>query len=323
MTKTMTNTTRATETTGAATSDGAAPPDRPRRRRVRRWPTRAGLALLAIVVALGAVVLYSARQTEADIRAFRDRVERIGVAEPAPVYDPVAAGAAHADLPAPVRRYFDYVFVEPGEPTAFVELTMAGEFRRPLTDGFNPTTAEQTIAVGTPSLMFSARTSLLPGLWARAYDFYADGTMEMRAEIMSTITVVDEGATPELNQTSLRRWLLESPLYPAALLPGGPVRWVPIDDTHARAIVAADGLEASLVATFGPDGSLVSFHAEHDGDLTTPYHGSGEHVLRGDYRLVDGMMIPHSFTISRAAGGETFPFWIGEIETISFHPVGR
>ena len=55
------------------------------------------------------------------------------------------------------------------------------------------------------------------------------------------------------------------------------------------------------------------------GPLTTPYHGSGEHVLRDDYRLVDGMMIPHSFTISRAAGGERFPFWNGAIETITFH----
>ena len=309
--------------TPESTSDTAtgvsreAPPRRKGSGRARRFLKWSSIVLAAVLVLLGVIVAYSARQTEADLRDFRNRVEVIGVANPSPFYDATAVGR----LPEPVQRYFDYTFVEAQESIGFVELTMEGDFRRPLTEGFSPTTAEQTIAVGAPSLMFSARTNMFPGLWARAYDFYAEGQMEMKAKVMSTLTVVDESETPELNQTSLRRWLLESPMYPPALLPGGPVRWEPIDDTHARAIVAADGLEASLVATFRADGSLESFAADEDGDLTTPYHGSGEHVLRGDYRLVDGMMIPHSFTISRAAGGERFPFWTGQVETITFHNV--
>ncbi len=305
--------------TGSTASDDSTRPPLPTRTptgRARRLLGRTAVALAAIVAVLAVVVAYSTRQTEADIRGLRERVEVIGAAGPSPVYE----ADAIAQLPEPVQRYFDYTFVDTPEPMGFVTLTMAGDFRRPLTEGFAPTTGEQTIAVGTPSLMFSARTSVFPGVWARAYDFYANGDMEMKAKVMSTLTVVDESATPELNQTSLRRWLLESPLYPAALLPGGPVRWEAIDDTHARAIVSADGLEASLVATFRPDGSLASFAAEEDGDLTTPYHGSGEHVERGDDRLVDGMMIPHSFTISRAAGGELLPFWTGTLEAISFHP---
>jgi len=142
--------------------------------------------------------------------------------------------------------------------------------------------------------------------------------MLMKAKLLSTITVVDERETPELNQISLRRWLLESPLFPAALLPGGYVRWEPVDNTRARAIVTNAGLEASLVATFRDDGSLARFDAETDGDLNTPYHGSGEQVLRDDYRLVSGVMIPHSFTIARAAAGKTYPFWIGKVTSISF-----
>ncbi len=283
-------------------------------RRVRRYAIRGAGLLATLLVLLGVVVAYSSRQTESDIRALHEQVELIGTGAPSPVLDP----AAVAELPLPVQRYFEFVFVDAPRPLGYVELTSAGDFRRPLTEGFDPTTAEQTIAVGTPGLMFSARIDMFPGVWARAYDFYAEGTMEMRARVNSTLTVVDESETPELNQTSLRRWLLESPLYPAALLPGGPVRWEPVDDTHARAIVEADGLEASLLATFDADGRLTSFDAETDGDLTTSYHGSGEHAARGDYRLVDGMMIPHSFTLARAAGGETFPFFVGELETIEF-----
>ncbi|MCP4287733.1 MAG: hypothetical protein GY792_25400, partial [Gammaproteobacteria bacterium] len=107
----------------------------------------------------------------------------------------------------------------------------------------------------------------------------------MKAKLASTITIVDERETPELNLISLRRWLLESPLFPAALLPGGYVKWEPIDSTRARAVVSYDKLKRSLVATFREDGSLATFDTEKDGDLNTPYHGSGEHALRGDYRL--------------------------------------
>lgn len=299
--------------TEAATTDDASPTPRPARRLLRR--TAAGIGIL--VVALVGAVAYSSVQTERDIAELRAGIVEVGEAAPSPVGDP----AAIDDLPEPVARYLEYVFGDSASPPSLthVEMTMSGEFRRPLTEGFAPTTAEQTTAIGTPALMFSARTTMAPGLWARAYDAYSNGEMEMKAKVLSTLTVVDETETPELNQTSLQRWLLESPLYPAALLPGGPVRWEPIDDTRARAIVAADGYEASLVATFRPDGSLESFAAEHDGDLTTPYHGSGEHVLRTDYRSVDGMMIPHGFTISRAADGEIHPFWTGRIDTIEFH----
>lgn len=183
---------------------------------------------------------------------------------------------------------------------------------------FEPTTATQVIATQTPAMMFAATTPVGCCLWARAYDAYTDGHMEMRAKVASTLTVMNESSTEALNRTSLRRWLLESPLYPVALLPGGPVRWEAIDDKHAKAIVSAFGLEESLIATFDADGSLASFNAVQDGDLTTPYHGAGEHVTRSDYRLVAGMMIPHAFEISRAAKGKILPFWKGRITAIEF-----
>lgn len=284
-----------------------------RRRRVLRW---LGIGLIVSIAALASLVAYASNRTEQDIQAHHDRIARVGTANPSVPFQ----SDSLERLPEPVQRYFDYVFVEAPEPIGFVEVTMSGDFRRPLTESFAPTTAEQTFSLGTPGLMFSARTTVAPGVWARAYDAYSNGEMEMKAKIMSALTVVDESESPELNRISLRRWLLESPLYPSALLPGGPVRWEAIDGLHARAIVEADGLEASMVATFRPDGSLASFDAEEDGDLTTSYHGSGEHAERTDYRLVDGTMIPHGFTIARAAGGETFPFWTGQIDTMTIHP---
>lgn len=270
-------------------------------------------ASLPFIAATG-VVGVASFLTEREIDGYAETVRRIAREHrPTPV-DPAAMLA----LPAPVRRYLEFAVPDPSIRHRVASLTAEGDFRRPLMEIFAPTIASQTIAVRTPALVFAATTPIMPGIWARAYDFFADGRMEMRARIVSTLTVVDESATDALNRTSLRRWLLESPLYPAALLPGGPVLWEAMDDTHARAIVSGFGLEAALVATFRPDGSLASFDAEEDGDLTTPYHGSGEHAARGDYRPVAGMMIPHAFEIARAADGKIYPFWKGRITSITF-----
>lgn len=268
---------------------------------------------IALVLFIG-LIWFQSRQTEQDIATFRDQVVEIAATAPAPVFDPNAI----ADLPAPVQRYFNYTFQGPMEAYTVVRLKAAGDFRRPLTTNFNATTAEQVIAIGTPALMFSATTPVFAGIWARAYDYFAEGNMEMKAKILSAITVVDESETEELNRISMRRWLLESPLYPQALLPGGPVMWQAVDDQSARAVVHADGLKASMLFHFDADGRITHLTAEQDGDLTTPYHGSGEHVTREDYRLVGNMMIPHRFTISRMAGGEIFPFFNAEITQIAY-----
>ncbi|MCP4940589.1 MAG: hypothetical protein GY924_01235 [Planctomycetaceae bacterium] len=217
-----------------------------------------------------------------------------------------------------MKRYFDYTFQGPVKAYSVVRLKAAGDFRLPLTEDFNATTAEQVIAIGTPALMFSATTPVFTGIWARAYDYFAEGKMEMKAKVLSAITVVDESETEELNRISIRRWLLESPLYPQALLPGGPVIWETVDDQSARAIVHADELEASMLFHFNTKGQITHLAAERDGDLSTPYHGSGEHVTREDYRPVGNMMIPHRFTISRAAGGKTFPFFNAGTTRIAF-----
>ncbi len=275
---------------------------------------KTGYGLGLILILLIGYIWYQAKQTEQDIIAFRDRIVEIAATAPAPVFDPETVAA----LPAPVQRYFDYTFQGPVKPYTVVRLEAAGDFRLPLTEDFNPTTAEQVIAIGTPALMFSATTPVFTGIWARAYDYFAQGEMEMKAKVLSAITVVDESETQELNRISIRRWLLESPLYPQSLLPGGPVIWEAIDDQTARAVVHADGLQAAMVFHFNEIGQITHLVAEQDGDLSTPYHGSGEHVTRDDYRAVGNMMIPHKFTISRAAGGEIFPFFEAEITRIGF-----
>lgn len=271
-------------------------------------------SLAALVIGAGAAVGVGSYLTERDITAFQQQISDIAQTSPFNAAD----AADLALLPAPVQRYFAFAFPDGVTEARLARLTSEGQFRRPQTEDFNFTTAEQVIALHEPALMFSATTPIITGVWARAYDFFANGEMEMKAKILSTLTVVDEAETPELNTISLRRWLLESALYPHGLLPGGPVTWEAIDNTSARAIVAADGLQSSMIVHFDAAGHIAHMVAEDDGDLNTPYHGSGEHVTRSDYRLVDGVMIPHAFVISRMSEGEVYPFFDATLTSISF-----
>lgn len=73
-----------------------------------------------------------------------------------------------------------------------------------------------------------------------------------------------------------------------------------------------------MIAHFDEAGAITHMVAEEDGDLGTPYHGSGEHVTRSDYQEVAGIMIPHSFVISRMADGALYPFFDARVTSITF-----
>lgn len=279
------------------------------------WALRSVLYGALAVAALGAAALvYVARDTRGEIDALEARV--IARAE---ALGPVSA-AAYQGAPAPVSRYFRYVFPDgPPEGARYAEIEMAGAFRRPLTEGFQPTSARQIASLRRAEMVFSADTRMAGPIWAIAWDAYVDGEMTMEARLLSAVTVMRQSGSERLDRISLRRWLLESPLYPMALLPGGVVRWEAIDDRHARAVAQVGGLEADLIATFDAAGALVSFRAPEPGDLTTPYHGSGEHVARSDYQLIEGARVPMAFEISRVgADGRERPFWKGRVTRLHF-----
>lgn len=265
---------------------------------------------LATLLCLTSYGVWSNLTTRKSLDAFHKDVYRQALSNQTQFNFPQA-------LPSPVERYFKYVFPNGVPDVAIVKVMMAGDFRRPLHDEFNPTTAKQSLSPALPALMFEAETPIFPGIWAIAYDAYLGGQMEMKAKIFGAFSVMDQPGTPELNKISLRRWLLEAPLYPQALIPSQYVRWEAVDDKHARVYANYQGLETSLLAEIDTQGKLLSLRAESDGDLTTPYHGSGEFAARSDYRMVDGMMIPHKYVIARHAQGVDYPFWKGEITSYS------
>lgn len=272
---------------------------------------RIALGLCALLALLAATVAANRWQTQQHIASLQAQVQALALAT-APVSPP------HSALPEPVARYARFALPDGVPAFTTAHIRMAGDFRRPMKVDFAPTSATQTAGLTSPALVFSASTPIVPGVWATAYDAYLDGQMEMRAKVLDTLTVMNAQPTPELNHISLRRWLLEGPTYPPALLQSPFVRWETINNQQARVLANYKGATASMLVTFEANGAITSMQAETDGDLATPYHGSGEHAARSDYRLIQGMRVPHGFVISRAAQGKLYPFWRGQITAIAF-----
>ncbi|MDJ0931512.1 DUF6544 family protein [Breoghania sp.] len=260
------------------------------------------LALLIIIVAIASFLSWGIWRTGCDIAALEDQV-RERASAPRVTPDQMAALPDGTD----------------GLP-AFVRIKAAGDFRRLLTENFQPTSAEQIISTRSPDFVFHATTPIPGPIWAAAYDGYVAGRMEMRAKLVSAITLLHFTNDAQLDRLSLRRWLLEASSWPPALLPDGPVIWQAIDDSTARALVSDHGITENMIARFDASGALIEMSAEEDGDLTTPYHGPGEHVESDDYRLREGVRHPTELTISRAAAGKHHPFWRAKVTEIEFGP---
>lgn len=274
------------------------------------------IGLLGLSIVFSLFIVYSDYSMDQIIEGFERRI----IASATPFSPPSAQEIQN--LPQPVQRYLDFTFPN-GFPKQkqYVVVKMQGMFRRPLTQSFEPTTARQVASFTRPDMVFSASTPIFGPIWADVYDRFIEGEMQMEAKLLSAFSVMHEDKNPSLNQISLRRWLLESPTYPMALLPGGIVTWHAIDDTHALAVASAYGIKAELMATFGPNGELLSFDATKPGDLTTPYHGSGERVSRSDFQLIDNIRLPLSFEISRVGRDAiAHPFWRARITDIHFAP---
>lgn len=273
----------------------------------------AATGCLAVAGGASAFVAVQAGDMAAMVRADIDRV--LGQARDGP---PVRIDKARmAQLPAPVQRYFDYVFPNGPKPLRGVRMKMEGQFRPPGQSDFGPMTARQYAAVTRPAFVFTATTHVLPGVWAAAMDAYTDGRMRMKVKLLSTFSIVDEEG-PRLDAISRMRYVLEAPLFPTALLPGPHLRWEAIDPETARAVVlgeAGDRIGAYRVR-IDAKGRITRFRYDGEAEANGRYHGAGEQALRGDYRLIDGVRVPTRFEIARVIDGEVRPFWRGRITAL-------
>lgn len=220
-----------------------------------------------------------------------------------------------ADLPTPVKTYFETV-LEDGQPLVeLVRLEQSGDFRMGGPDGdWRPFSAVQHCSGDPPGFVWDAQIEVAPLLPARVLDCYVRGSGILRARLRGVIPVASEGPSPEMDEGELLRYLAEVVWYPTALLPQRGVEWESVDTSTARAIVRDGDVSASLVFHFDDDGFVERVEGERyrqEDDSYATWIG-----YFSDYQERNGRLIPLSGEVAWDLPAGESSYWRGTITEI-------
>ena len=226
-----------------------------------------------------------------------------------------------ANLPAPVQRYFRAVLRD-GQPViAAVRLAHIGQFN--MADGtpkWRPFHSSQRVTTRPPGFDWEGHIRMMPALTAKVHDAYIAGEGILHAELFGLVTLADIRGTPEAAAGELLRYLIEAAWYPTALLPSQGVRWEPIDDRSARAILTDGSTTVSLDFSFEATGTIASARAAArirkvvDGvSQYAPWQGRF-----WNYATRNGMQIPLQGEVAWDLPGGLSPYWRGEIIEVAY-----
>ena len=263
-----------------------------------RWLSAAALGFVA-AVALGRVRLE---------RATARRVRTL-LADAGPPSKPTYGRDDVADLPEPVRRYFETVLRDGQPRVRSARLEQRGEFRLgDDADDWKSLTATQHYTTNPPGFVWDADIRMLPFLPVRVVDAYERGRGSLRAMALSTVPVATADPSPEMDEGELLRYLAEAVWFPTALLPGEGVEWEARDDRSARATLTDRGTTASVVFHFREDGRVERVSADER------YRQADDGFERwtghfDDYERREGMSVPTTASVEWNLPDGDAPYW--------------
>jgi hypothetical protein len=168
---------------------------------------------------------------------------------------------------------------------------------------------------------FDVKIEIFPLIPARVVDMYKAGEGALRAKILSSVTVVNEEPSPELNSGELMRYLAETVWFPTALLPGEGVDWTPIDENSAVATLNHKGTGVSLTFHFNSRNEVERVTAKNrprevDGTFEpTPWMGNFR-----NYQVRNGMLIPIDGEVEWILPEGDLSYWRGHLQGIEYQP---
>ncbi len=216
-------------------------------------------------------------------------------------------------MPAPVRAYLTKALGSRRQAIRTVRFRHGGVFRPTLDGTWQSIRGEQYEAADPPGFVWRGRMRMAPGVWTDVRDRTVNGIGGMLVSLESSMTLFDRTG-PEIDQGSLLRLVSDFVLFPTVLLDGRYVTWSALDEHRARVALRVRECAVNGVFEFGDDSLPRGFSAER-------YFDNGKAPPRllpwsgdiADYRVIDGMLIPHHFVGYWHVGGTRIPyvdFWL-------------
>ncbi len=169
--------------------------------------------------------------------------------------------ADYPQLPEPVRRYFQFVGIEGKPAIRFARLKHEGTFRLQPDQAWFPVEGHEYFTTDQPGLLWYAQLKFMPlfSIWAR--DLYQNQHGNMWIRPLGEITLANAKG-PELDVSSLLRYLSETPWFPTALLPSDYLNWEPLDEHSAKVVINDHGVTASVIFFFDERGAITELVSE-------------------------------------------------------------
>jgi hypothetical protein len=225
-----------------------------------------------------------------------------------------------ADLPAPVKRYFEQVLTDEQPIIAAARFSHSGTFNMgEIQPKWADFTSNQYVVTRRPGFDWSGRIAAGPGLHVRVHDAYVAGAGLLVAKLMGAITLAALPSTPALAQGEFMRWVAEACWYPTAWLPSQGAKWTAVDSTSARVTMADGGNTVSLLVHFNEQGLVDNIsspsRARTVGSQTS---NAAWEVQVSAYEERSGMRIPSEGEVAWLLPSGRYPYWRGRITHIGF-----
>jgi hypothetical protein len=274
------------------------------------------LALVALAVIYGGLVTFGAWRWSVATGALITRLDAGDTSGHTQRYD----AREIADLPAPVRRYFELALTD-GQPIIrAADAAMTGTFNMSLdAPQWKPFTSQQRVVTHRPGFVWNARIMLFAGFPVRVHDAYVAGTGILTPSILGLFSMGNISGTGEPARGELMRWFAECAWYPTALLPSQGIEWQAVDATSAQATMTDGSIRLTMLFRFGDDGLISSIHADARGALV-----AGQTVMMpwegrfSDYRRQDGMLIPFYGEVAWITPQGEKPYFRGTVTQMTY-----
>jgi hypothetical protein len=274
--------------------------------------------IIAVIVVIGALLLYGVYRWNARTQALLDRLDAARVPSTVTRVDL----SETRNLPPPVQRFFRAALTDGAVMPSAATVSHAGTFNMGQdSPQWKPFTSQQRTVFHAPGFVWDARVAMMPGLSVHVHDAYVAGEGILNPAIAGLVSLADMRGGGDIAQGELMRYFAETAMYPTALLPSQGVRWEAVDDHSARASMTDRGITLTLLFRFGSDHLIESIRAEARGRtvgdkvIPTPWEGRWF-----SYALQSGMQVPMEGEVAWVLPEGPLPSWRGRIPAIPFEP---
>jgi hypothetical protein len=274
------------------------------------------LAVLVLVVGIGALFGYGRMQWTTETQSIRYRLE--GERQPlqSKTFDPKEL----VGLPAPVQRYFQTALTPGQQMVTALDIDQVGTFNMSETgDKWSPFTAKQRLITQRAGFDWNASIRMFPGVYVRVHDAYVTGEGILHAALLGAVKLANIRGTPEAAQGEFMRFVAEAAWYPTRMLPSQGATWQAVDDTSAKLTMRDGAMSATLLVSFGPDKLISAIKADARSRMV-----AGKMVMAPwqgrfwDYTLQDGMRIPLQSEVAWLMPDGPKPYFRGKTTSLRY-----